>query len=164
MSNEKNILKALAAFKPQADQAGPIAIELDATPIEMNRLLKEGKVIKAGARSTGKRGRPPVEWALPGTVVAVDEDAPKVDRLAKARAAKAAKAARRVEAEAQAVLDRRAANVRLANDRIPVLVAEYEALLEVQSTVRKDKINSTFDRMDYLQGQIIALSPYQTAN
>lgn len=49
-----------------ADKPGSIASELGATSVEMNRLFKEGKVIKVGKRQTGSRGRPPVEWALPG--------------------------------------------------------------------------------------------------
>lgn len=51
-----------------AENPGAIASELGATSVEMNRLFKEGKVIKVGKRQTGSRGRPPVEWALPGYV------------------------------------------------------------------------------------------------
>lgn len=84
MSNEKNILTALAKFKPAPDQNGAIADEVGATAVEMNRLAKEKKVVNVGSRKTGRRGRPPVEWALPGatrvSVLNPDEPADSVHR------------------------------------------------------------------------------------
>lgn len=59
MTNE-SILTVLAK-KP-----GAIAAELGATSVEMNRLFKDELIVKVGKRKTGTRGRPPVEWALPG--------------------------------------------------------------------------------------------------
>jgi predicted ArsR family transcriptional regulator len=59
MANVDSILKSLAG-KP-----GQIASELNSTSIELSNLAKQGKVVRAGSRQTNKRGRPPVEWALP---------------------------------------------------------------------------------------------------
>lgn len=46
------------------------AQEIGVTPVEMTRLAAKGYVEKVGVRSTGTRGRPPVEWALPGADLA----------------------------------------------------------------------------------------------
>jgi hypothetical protein len=50
-----------------AEKPGQIASELDSTSIELSNLAKQGKIVRAGSRQTNKRGRPPVEWALPGS-------------------------------------------------------------------------------------------------
>lgn len=65
MSNEdfKNIETFLAA------NPGAIAEEIGVSPVVMNRLEKENKVVRIGKRSLGRRGRPPVEWALPNSEV-----------------------------------------------------------------------------------------------
>lgn len=57
-SKKKEILAKLAT-KP-----GAIADEVGATPIEMVNLESIGAIIRVGSRKTGKRGRPPVEWAV----------------------------------------------------------------------------------------------------
>lgn len=64
-----------------AANPGAIADEIGVSPVIMGRLEAEGKVIRVGKRSTGKRGRPPVEWALPGQGE-VDE-AGKIPKLAR---------------------------------------------------------------------------------
>jgi hypothetical protein len=60
-------------LKSLAEKPGQIASELGTTTVEMNKLAAAGKVIALGTRSTGKRGRPPVEWAVAGAGVASDE-------------------------------------------------------------------------------------------
>jgi hypothetical protein len=63
---------------------GAIAEEIGATSVEMNRAFKAGLVIKLGTRSMNRRGRPPVEWAVPGTEGVV-QDARVSEALAHAR-------------------------------------------------------------------------------
>ncbi len=53
---------------------GATAQEIGVTPVEMSRLAAKGIVEKVGTRSTGTRGRPPVEWALPGADLTQRED------------------------------------------------------------------------------------------
>ena len=74
MSNE-DFSKNIAAFLAQ--NPGAIADEIGVSPVIMGRLEAEGLVIRVGKRQTGKRGRPPVEWALPDTegVVAAEPNA-----------------------------------------------------------------------------------------
>lgn len=55
-----------------AAKPGSTAKEIDVTPTEMIRLEEIGRVVRVGSRATGKRGRRPVEWALPGTEITVD--------------------------------------------------------------------------------------------
>lgn len=55
--------------KALTEKPWQIANELGTTSLEMNRLADEGVVIRGNNRSTGKRGRPPVEWGLPGMVI-----------------------------------------------------------------------------------------------
>ena len=55
------------------DNPGSTAQEIGVTPVEMNRLAAKGIVEKVGNRKTGTRGRPPVEWALPGAELPVRE-------------------------------------------------------------------------------------------
>lgn len=50
---------------------GSTAKEIDVSPTEMIRLEEMGRVIRVGERHTGKRGRRPVEWALPGAEVTI---------------------------------------------------------------------------------------------
>lgn len=45
---------------------GSTAAELGATAAEMKQLEAEGKVVNVGTRRTGKRGKPPAEWAVAG--------------------------------------------------------------------------------------------------
>lgn len=59
-SRKTEILAKLAAHP------GAIAEEVGATPIEMVNLESISAVMRVGTRKTGKRGRPPVEWAIPG--------------------------------------------------------------------------------------------------
>lgn len=66
------------------DHPGAIAEEIGATSIDMNRCFKAGLVIKLGTRAMGRRGRPPVEWATPGTEGAV-QDARVTEALAHAQ-------------------------------------------------------------------------------
>lgn len=47
-------------------QPGATAAELGTTTLVMRDLEKQGKVVAVGTRRTGKRGKPPVEWAVPG--------------------------------------------------------------------------------------------------
>lgn len=56
-----------------ADHPGATAQEIGVTPVEMIRLEEQenSPIVRVGFRKTGKRGRPPVEWAVAGT--AVDE-------------------------------------------------------------------------------------------
>lgn len=70
MSNED--FSHIATFL--AANPGSIATEIGVSPVEMGRLEKAGKVIRIGKRTTGSRGRPPVEWALPGTEGVVNDD------------------------------------------------------------------------------------------
>jgi hypothetical protein len=60
-------------LKSLAEKPGQIASELGTTTVEMNKLAAAGKVIALGTRSTGKPGRPPVEWAVAGTAAASEE-------------------------------------------------------------------------------------------
>lgn len=66
------------------DNPGLIAEEIGATSVEMNRAFKAGLVIKLGTRPMNRRGRPPVEWAIPGTA-GVKQDQRVSDALAAAR-------------------------------------------------------------------------------
>jgi hypothetical protein len=59
MSNQ-DILAALKSAP------GSIATEIGSTPNEMKLLAEQGLVQAVGLRKTGKRGRPPVEWAIVG--------------------------------------------------------------------------------------------------
>lgn len=52
---------------------GCTAQEIGVSPVEMTRLAAKGLVEKIGNRKTGTRGRPPVEWAVPGAAVAERE-------------------------------------------------------------------------------------------
>jgi len=61
------------------DNPGATAQEIGVKAVDMQRLCEKGVVAKLGNRKTGTRGRPPVEWALPGQEIAVqhaerDED------------------------------------------------------------------------------------------
>lgn len=58
--------------------ANPLAIasEIGVTPIVMKALEEEGVVARSGVRSTGKRGRPPVQWVIAGSVVAPNTPKP----------------------------------------------------------------------------------------
>jgi hypothetical protein len=47
-----------------AEHPGAIAAELDASNADLTRLEGLNMVKRVGKRSTGKRGRPPIEWAL----------------------------------------------------------------------------------------------------
>lgn len=51
---------------------GATAQEIGVKAVEMQRLAEKGVVVKLGNRKTGTRGRPPVEWALPGQEVAIE--------------------------------------------------------------------------------------------
>lgn len=43
---------------------GSIAAEIGVANTELKPLEADGQIIRVGTRSTGKRGRPPVEWAV----------------------------------------------------------------------------------------------------
>jgi hypothetical protein len=60
-----------------AANPGATAQEIGVTPVEMIRLEQEpdSPIVRVGQRKTGKRGRPPVEWALAGSVA---PDAPTI--------------------------------------------------------------------------------------
>lgn len=60
---EKQIL---AAIKRKPGIIGP---ELGVKNSVLFALEAHGKIIRLGLRKTGKRGRPPIEWALSGTKV-----------------------------------------------------------------------------------------------
>lgn len=45
---------------------GATAAELGTTTLVMREMEKQGEVVAVGTRRTGKRGKPPVEWAVPG--------------------------------------------------------------------------------------------------
>lgn len=59
----------MSIIQTLTEKPGSIASELGATTAQMTELERQGKVVRVGKRSTGKRGRPPVEWAVAGTVV-----------------------------------------------------------------------------------------------
>lgn len=56
-----------------SENPGSIPSEIGTTPVEMSRLEQAGLVVRVGQRKTGKRGRPPVEWAVTGAEVRQDE-------------------------------------------------------------------------------------------
>jgi hypothetical protein len=64
------------------DNPRSTAKEIGVTPVELSRLQAKGLVERVGSRSSGGRGRPSVEWALPGQVTpqefAEQVDAPTV--------------------------------------------------------------------------------------
>lgn len=49
-----------------AENPGSTAEEIGLTSVEANRLEKAGRIIRIGSRETGKPGRRPIEYALPG--------------------------------------------------------------------------------------------------
>lgn len=71
MSNADTIIAALT------DAPGATAQELGTNVPTMALLEQAGRVIRIGSRSTGKRGRPPVEWAIAGADV---EIAPRISQ------------------------------------------------------------------------------------
>lgn len=68
MNTPEKILENLS-FLP-----GAIATEVGATPAQMVALESASKVIRVGERKTGKRGRPPVEWAVNDGSVTLEKD------------------------------------------------------------------------------------------
>lgn len=56
------------------DNPGATAKEIGCTPVELARLEAKFTVVRCGTRSSGGRGRPSVEWALPGQKVAPQEE------------------------------------------------------------------------------------------
>jgi hypothetical protein len=52
-----------------AENPGATAQEIGVTPVEMIRIeaQEDSPIVRVGQRKTGKRGRPPVEWALAGS-------------------------------------------------------------------------------------------------
>lgn len=52
-----------------AENPGATAQEIGVTPVEMIRIEEQenSPIVRVGLRKTGKRGRPPVEWAVAGT-------------------------------------------------------------------------------------------------
>lgn len=67
MTNTETILARLA------EAPGSTAVELDTTIVNMKALEANGLVVNIGNRATGKRGRPPVEWAVAGSSAALED-------------------------------------------------------------------------------------------
>lgn len=65
MTNADSIITRLV------DNPGATAQELGSNVPTMALLEQAGRVVRIGYRSTGKRGRPPVEWAIAGADVEI---------------------------------------------------------------------------------------------
>lgn len=66
MNSTEQILKFIE------DHPRCTAKEAGTTSVVLNALEVEGLVENVGVRSTGKRGRPSAEWALPGVIAEAD--------------------------------------------------------------------------------------------
>ena len=64
------------------DNPRATAKEIGASPVEMTRAESKKLVERVGSRSNGGRGRPSVEWAIPGTVTPDDVPAVSTDATA----------------------------------------------------------------------------------
>lgn len=76
-----------AAIKFIADNPRSTAKEAGLTNAEVNALVGAGKLIQAGKRKTGKKGKPPYEYVVPSYDLSNDPETSKAADEAKARVA-----------------------------------------------------------------------------
>jgi hypothetical protein len=77
-------MNSAAALKHFEDNPRATAKEAGITNAEANELVGMGRIIEVGKRITGKRGRPPAEYVVAGTVI--NDDAYVQEQVEKAKA------------------------------------------------------------------------------
>jgi hypothetical protein len=76
-------MNSAAALKHFEDNPRATAKEAGITNAEANELVGMGRIIEVGKRITGKRGRPPAEYVVAGTVI--NDDAYVQEQVEKAK-------------------------------------------------------------------------------